>query len=346
MRLLVVTQAVDQGDPALGFFHGWIEALAERFESIEVICLTEGRHELPMNVRMHSLGRERGDASRFAYAARFLALAWRLRNSYDAVFVHMNQEYVLLAGWLWLVLNKPVYLWRNHYAGSLATDIAAALSRAVFCTSAHSYTAKYAKTVLMPVGLDTGRFYPGARIPRAPRSILFLARMAPSKRPDMLVEALGILTSRDVAYTADVVGSPSPANEAYYERLKARAAALGLAERVRFLPGVGNWETPALYRAHTIFVNCSPSGMFDKTLFEAAACGARVLAASEDFARLAGSECFFDSAETLVARLERVLAAPAPSTAPPFIARHSLTALADRLAAVIAARYSAKHRGD
>ena len=75
----------------------------------------------------------------------------------------MNQEYVLIAGWLWKLLGKRTYLWRNHYAGSWLTDVAAVFCTKVFCTSKHSYTVKYKKTVLMPVGVDTERFTPGAR---------------------------------------------------------------------------------------------------------------------------------------------------------------------------------------
>jgi hypothetical protein len=160
MKLLVVTQTVDSTDPVLGFFHGWILALAQRVESVEVICLFEGEHELPANVRVHSLGKEKEKQSPIVYATRFFALAWNLRDQYDRVFVHMNQEYLLIAGWLWALLRKPAYLWRNHYAGSWLTDCAALFCTKVFCTSKHSYTATYKKTKLMPVGVDLERFVP------------------------------------------------------------------------------------------------------------------------------------------------------------------------------------------
>lgn len=169
MKLLIVAQVLDTEDPVLGFFHDWVHRLAHRIEHIEVICLREGKHELPQNVRVQSLGKERGRQSRITYAMRFLSYTWKLRGRYDAVFVHMNQEYVLLAGFWWLLLGKPVYLWRNHAQGSYLTDLAALFCRKVFCTSAHSYTAKYRKTVRMPVGVDTARFYP-AQESRMPSS--------------------------------------------------------------------------------------------------------------------------------------------------------------------------------
>ena len=58
MKLLIVTQIVDKNDPILGFFHRWIEEFAKHVEHIEVICLKEGKHKLPSNVHIHSIGKE------------------------------------------------------------------------------------------------------------------------------------------------------------------------------------------------------------------------------------------------------------------------------------------------
>ena len=329
MKLLILTQAVDTEDPVLGFFVRWIEEFAKHVEHIDVICLKEGKYNLPANVRVHSLGKEKG-VSRMSYVLNFYRYTWCLRGEYDAVFVHMNQEYIVIGGWLWKLMGKRVYMWRNYHGGSIFTDIAMAFCTKVFCTSRHSYTAKNKKTECMPVGVDTERFKSDTRVSRIPRSVLFLSGMWSSKRPEMLIDALALLSGEGQAFTADFYGSPLPETAGYYASLKERVVRAGLAQEITFHPGVPNDATPDLYRAHEVFVNCSPSGMFDKTLFEAAACGCRVLAASEDFASLAGRDSQFDSAETLAARLISVLGTPSPSPAP-FVAEHSLATLAERL---------------
>jgi glycosyltransferase involved in cell wall biosynthesis len=290
MRILFVTQALDLDDPVLSAYHGWVAEVAKHAKSVEAICLKEGRHALPYNVTVHSLGKDRGQRTSFEYAWRFLLLSWKLRNSYDAVFVHMNQEYLLVAGVLWKLLRKPAYLWRNHYAGSFLTDIAAMFSTKVFCTSKHSYTAKYKKTVLMPVGVDTSRFSREGEEKREPHSILFFARMAPSKRPDVLIEALRTLSARGVDYKAAFVGSPLDKDKEWYETLQEKAAGLP----VSFSPGIRNENAPRLYRTHQIFVNTSQSGMLDKMIFEAAASGCLVVAASEDWEESVGEASWFD----------------------------------------------------
>lgn len=304
MKLLIVTQAVDTQDPVLGFFHEWIRELAGRFESVEVICLKEGEYALPDNVRVHSLGKEKGKKSSFMYALRFLSLAWKLRGSYDAVFVHMNQEYVLLAGSLWKLLGKKAYLWRNHYAGSFLTDLAAMYCAKVFYTSKSSYSARYPHALQMPVGVDTKRFAPDESR-RAPRSILFLARMAPSKRPQMLVEALEALHAQGISFKASFVGSPLEEYKDFYRLLVERAQALG---EVSFLPAVTHERAAELYKEHAIFVNTSPPGMLDKTIFEAAASGCRVYAASTDVREAFGEQSFFIDVRSLAERLKEGLA--------------------------------------
>jgi len=304
MKLLLTTQAVDIHHPVLGFFHEWIAELAKHFERIEVVCLMEGEHRLPGNVTVHSLGKDQKVERRHIYAFRFISIAWRLRKNYDAVFVHMNQEYVLTAGWLWKLLGKPVYMWRNHYAGTFFTRIAVAFCKRVFCTSKRSYTARFKRTMLMPVGVDVGRFSETGTVTRVPHSILFLSRMAPSKRPDMLIDALGMLKERGLSFSATLVGSPNPEDEAFYAGLRDHIHLLGLDAMVAFRPAVEHAAAAAVFQSHEIFVNTSRTGMFDKTIFEAAASGCLVLASSEDFRNATSPAFHFENAEGLADKLQ------------------------------------------
>jgi glycosyltransferase involved in cell wall biosynthesis len=350
-RLLLITQVVDLDDTSLSFFHKWIEKLAEKFDRIEVICLKEGRHALPGNVSVHSLGKEstQGNTTAFSkfvgrvrYISRFLSLAWSLRYSYDAVFVHMNQEYVMLAGWLWKLLRKRVFLWRNYHTGDWGTDFAALWCSTVFCTSRYSYTAKYKKTRFMPVGIDTERFFFEGKS-HVPQSILFFARMAPSKRPEVVVDALRVLEERGVRVAGSFVGSPLPEDQVFYEGIKNRVKEAGLQERVGFVQGVSHEKAPSIFWRHEIYVNAAPSGMYDKMIFEAAACGTLVLASSKDFAREVDPRLIFeegnsvDLAERIMALIlmeEKEKKALLKSLGE-LAERQSLTALAGKLAEAI-----------
>ncbi|MBU6321326.1 MAG: glycosyltransferase [Patescibacteria group bacterium] len=309
MKLLITTQAVDQDDPVLSFFHAWIEVLAARVESVEVICLKEGRHALPANVRVHSLGKERGRAGKLAYSLRFLRLAWRLRRKYDAVFVHMNEEYVILGGLLWRALGKRSALWRNFRYGSRMTPVAARLANAVCYTSPDSYTARFANAVRMPIGIDTERFAPPAT-PPAPDTLLFFGRLDEIKRPSLFLDALRLLDTDGIAYEAAVYGDPTPGNEAYAAALREQYRDLS---RLAFCPGIPNEEAPRVFGAHAVYINLSPSGLFDKTIGEAMAAGALVVTGNSAVKDVLPPALFVGehpSAETVAEALKAALALP------------------------------------
>lgn len=273
MKLLVVTQAVDQDDPGLGFFHGWLEEFSKHAEKITVVCLKEGRHALPPNVVVLSLGKELG-RSRVTYLARFCSYIWRKRDEYDTVFVHMNQEYVLLAGLLWRMWGKKILLWRNHKKGSLPTDLAVALSRQVFYTSPDSYTAQFKKALKMPAGIDTDTFTPHPDVQKVPHSLLFLGRISPVKRVELFIKALHELKNTGETFTALIVGDPVNPEDFEYERnIRSLVNSLQLSRLVTFKKSVKNTDTVALYNGCAVYVNLTPSGSMDKTILEAMASG-------------------------------------------------------------------------
>ncbi len=305
-RLLIVTQVVDQDDPALGFFCTWLAELSKHFDRITVITLKEGTHSLPQNVTVYSLGKEH-TPSRLAYVYRFYSLITRHRARYDVVFVHMNQEYVLLGGLLWRLWGKKVTLWRNHYAGSSWTRLAGKLAHTVFCTSKSSYTARFANTVFMPVGVSLERFAPVPGVMRDPGSILWLGRLTPAKRLEVLFDALEQL-GEPVPMTT-ICGDTLDRDRTYVHDLRNRAQVIGMG-RMAFVPGVPNHETPRLYSAHGVFVNTSPSGMFDKTMLEAMLCGAILVASSRDLVGYIDARCIFSENDPndLAQKLKALLA--------------------------------------
>lgn len=280
MRLLILTQKVDSDDPILGFFHRWIEEFAKHCEQVTVIALGVGKYNLPKNVRVFSLGKERG-VSRLGYVLNFYRLIWHERKNYDVVFVHMNQEYVLLGGVLWKLFGKKVMFWRNHPTGNLFTRIAMMISDKIFCTSKYSFTARSKKIALMPVGIDTELFKKneGKKIES---SVLFLARISPVKRQDLLIDALNILCKEGVAFVADFYGDFLPKDAPYAELLKGKIKEYRIEKYVNFCQGIPHAETLAVYDTHNIFVNASPSGMYDKTIFEAMACECLILTSNQN----------------------------------------------------------------
>lgn len=293
MRILMCTQAVDTEDRALGFFHRWLEECSRCFEAIQVVCLKEGQHELPPNVRVYSLGKEDG-RSRFKYVTRFYRCVWEERKEYDAVFVHMNQEYVLLGFPLWWLLGKRIILWRNHKRGTWLTRLACHLSHDICYTSPDSFVAHYPHAHKMPIGIDTSLFHLSAK-PAPFDTLLFLGRLDPVKKPEVFLAAVDILARSGIRLRVDGFGDPTDPRGAHIAPL--RESILSLEERgvLAWHPGVAHADTPPIYATHAIYANITPSGSFDKTIGEAMASGCVVVAANAAIRGIVPDELLVES---------------------------------------------------
>ena len=271
MKLLILTQKVALKDPILGFFHRWIEEFAKNFEKVTVVCLERGEYNLP-GIEVLSLGKEERK-SKAEYLSKFYRDIWQERSNYDAVFVHMNQEYVLLGWVLWRLMGKKIYLWSNHAEGSILTRMAVWFSNKVFYTSPQSFTARFAKAVQMPVGVDTDFFKPNPSVDRISNSILFLGRIAPVKKVIEFVEWFNTL---DQKFIATVAGSALLQDSEYEKKVKEITS-----PRIKFVGSVNHEQALELYQTHEIYVNKTPVGSFDKTIVEAVACGMKILVDNE-----------------------------------------------------------------
>jgi len=271
-NILIVTQKVDIKDPILGFFHQWIIEFSKRVESVNVICLEKGEYSLPKNVKVFSLGKE-GRISKIKYILNFYKYIWKLRKSYDSVFVHMNQEYVLLGGIFWNIFGKKILMWRNHPEGNPLTRVAILLSNRVFCTSKDSFTNRFKKTRIMPVGIQIKDY--SVNIHRKENTILSLGRISPVKNIETIISAFLKIVKSNKKVKLSIVGSPTKreTDEDYYKVLKTLSVAISK-ESIDYIPSVPPNKTPEFFKSYDIFINATTPGSFDKTILESMYFGA------------------------------------------------------------------------
>jgi len=138
---------------------------------------------------------------------------------------------------------------------------------------------------IIPCGVDLCTFTPGTRAERrearrtldlgdAP-TLLFVGRLDPIKGIELLLESVAAL--RTPAQLVVVGGNPDGDPEV--ERLRDRAATLGLAERAHFPGAVPQPELVRYYRAADALVVTSRYESFGLAAVEALACGTPVVAA-------------------------------------------------------------------
>lgn len=336
MKLLIVTQVIDEEHPVLGFFCRWINRFAKDYEQITVICLQKGSATLPSNVRVHSLGKEQTRMPSVVYAVRFFKLLLSLDGEYDRVLVHMNPEYFLIAGWWWRIRGRFSALWYVHQHAGLRLRIAELFANRFFYTSPFGAAARSKKGVRMPAGIDTSLFFPQP-VEKRPYSIYFQGRVTSAKRVHLLLGAVERLVAEGLPVSATIVG---PHDAPYVAQLMTRYESLLNTGVVRFLGSVPNTQTPELFSAHWVSVNLTAAGNYDKAVNESVACGTPAVVASPAFASVLDEQWIIGepNEERLASVLKQMLLLPQPEyrhiaeqERARVEATESLTALADRL---------------
>ncbi len=335
MKLLIVTQTVDTQDPALGFFHQWIEGFAKKFEKVTVLALNVGEHSFPGNVVVHSIGKSEG-IGRLARAFRFWKLLISLRSEYDQVFCHMNPEYVLAGGVLWRILGKKIALWYMHGVVSPRLRLAVLLAHRVLTGSKESCRVESKKVRVLGHGIDVDVFSP-RDVPQEPLSLISVGRLSPSKRVETFLSVCELLSQKGIIYRARVIGGPATkGDEVYAETLRSRAEKLS---SVLFLGPVPHTELPDFFRDSHVCISASTTGSLDKVILEAMASGVVPITSNRAFDKMLSPhglyvsgepQEFLDALTTLSAdatRLKKLRTALREEV----VSKHSLSSLIEKI---------------
>ncbi|HOG37379.1 MAG TPA: glycosyltransferase family 4 protein [Candidatus Paceibacterota bacterium] len=283
MKLLVITQKVDKNDPILGFFHRWLEEFTKHVEQMTVICLEKGEHRLP-GVKVLSLGKEEG-RSRLKYVWRFYKYLWQERKNYEAVFVHMNPVYIILAGFWWKISRKSIYLWYTHRQVDLKLRIAEKFVHKIFTAAEESLGLLTPKKIVMGHGIDLEKFNCFGQKKQSNRLvILHVGRLTKIKNCIVLLNTAELLKKKGVSFELKFVGGPvTLEDQDYLKFLQEFVKQAKLESFVQFVGFVSNDKMPHYYYQADLTVNLAPTGGIDKAVLESMACGVPVVVFNKAF---------------------------------------------------------------
>lgn len=287
-NLLIITQKVDENDDVLGFFHEWIREFSKKWNKVFVICLKRGDYDLPDNVRVLSLGKERG-LNKLDYLFNFYKYVWQLRGQYDAVFVHMNPKYVVLGWPVWKLLGKTVSLWYAHGYVPLMLNVADKLTDIAFTSTKDGYRIKSGKLKIVGQGIDVNKFCPPASKSASEFfKIVTVGRISPSKDYQTLINAVALLGGEkklEVKIIGDIAFSEQGS---YLGELKKLVHEKGLDDIIKFAGSIANKNLVPVLQDADLFVNMGHTGSLDKANLEAMACGLPLLTCNEAFSDVLG----------------------------------------------------------
>lgn len=287
MRLLIFNLVTDLDDVALGFTTLWIRALAQRVDFIHVLTMRTDRVEMPQNVRVEFIGKEKG-CGKSRRVKEFYSLLWRVLrdDQIDICFSHMSPLFTVLGAPLLKAMRIPIVTWYAHPTVTWALRASHLVSDQMVSSIATDYPHKRDKLTPMGQGIATDIFSPINDDLRAePPIILCVGRLLPVKCHQTLVSAAALLRQfHSTPFRIVIVDGPVTSNdELYVQSLHARIKGLGLGDLIAIEPAVPMHELPAWYRRCTVHVNMSPTGFGDKVTWEAMSCGTPCLVANEGF---------------------------------------------------------------
>lgn len=284
MRLLIFVNKFDEEDDLLGFFPGWARELAGRLDGLIVVAQKAGRYEVLPNLRVISLNKEL-NKSPAVRIFKLNKLLFSLRNDYDAVLVVMAPAWVIASAPAAKLLGKKIYLWYAVWRGNWKLRLAEKMVDKIFCSVKESFPFSSRKVFAIGQGIDTDKFLPDANT-RKPNSILYLGRISPVKKLELLFRAIRIMKDKD-GYSYSLIRDIVVAGEGvsdrdriYIESLKKMAGEMGLSAKIIWKGRVPHSQVANHYKQGDIFVNATPTGSFDKAMLEAMACGDIVLASN------------------------------------------------------------------
>jgi glycosyltransferase involved in cell wall biosynthesis len=276
MRLLLFNLATDAEDPILGFATEWIRALASRVDSIHVITMLAGKADLPPNVQVYSVGKEKGySESRRAVEFYRCLLHVLCDTRIDACFSHMSPIFTILAAPLLRPQRIPVVTWYAHREATTTLRLAQHISTLMVSANTSSYPYATHKLRSLGHGINTSLFSPRISSQHVPLPlVLSVGRISPIKGLTTLIDAIHLLKTRGYPVKCALVGDVPDRDRAYAKSLKHKITALDLLNTVEFISGIPNAQTVHWYHRAFAHVNCAPPDhSIDKAVLEAMACG-------------------------------------------------------------------------
>lgn len=286
MNLLMVTRKVDMDDDRVGFVYRLIQCLSGHVSNLGVICLERGRTDLPANVQIFSMGKEKGYGRLkefFNYQRALLTLA----PESEVIFGHMNPIYTILAAPWAKLLHRKLVMWYAHGYVSNQLQVAHYLADQVVTSTPRGFGLASQKVKTIGQCIDTDLFYPAPeKRPEPYINLLSVSRLSPTKNIDLILKALDVLIHQFnyKNLRLNIVGAPATTEQnAYLKMLLDLTKELKLEKFVNFVGAVNYQKTVEFYQSSHVFVNMSNTGSLDKAILEAMSGGCLPISCNQAF---------------------------------------------------------------
>ncbi|HXD17280.1 MAG TPA: glycosyltransferase family 4 protein [Vicinamibacterales bacterium] len=349
MKLLLVNFVMDERSPVLAWQQGVATRLAARCERVVVLTERVVASPLPANVEVHRVPRILTTPLRMLGARWLMNIPvwrWCARERFDAVFVHMNADWVYRLAPCWRRFGVPVLLWYAH--GTVTPRLRRAHEHAscVITSTPEGFRIPSPKVRIIGQGVDTDLFVPPASRPEN-ATIVAVGRVSRRKRVDLMLDALAWLKAHapQHPFRLRIIGPTlTRDDERYAAELQQKVADDGLRDAVTFEGPLPVAELPRIYDSSFLHLNLSETGSMDKAILESLASGCPTLTSNEaafavlrDFPGLQVRQRDAEAIGAQIRRLYEERDAFSPAALRQLVeGRHDLNSYADRVCSILA----------
>jgi glycosyltransferase involved in cell wall biosynthesis len=316
-----------------------------------VVVLTERAApcDLPANVEVRRVPRLLTTPLRLLgarWAMNVPVWRWCARERFDAVFVHMNADWVFRLAPCWRRFRLPVLLWYAHGTVTGRLRRAHADATCVVTSTAEGFRIPSSKVRIIGQGIDTDLFTPPASRPPG-ATIVAVGRVSRRKSVDVMLETLAWLNAHAPrhGFRLRIVGPALTRDDvAYRAELDALVVERGLADVVSFDGPRPPAALREIFGTAFLHLNLGRTGSLDKAILEALACGCPTLTSNEaavallqEFPSLIARETAPEALGRQICSLyERRHELPPAALRDLVVGRHDIDSYADRIYGILA----------
>jgi len=281
-NLLIITQKVDERDDLLGFFVDWIRVFSKNFDRILVITLAKDSYQLPENVSVYSLGKERNTSKLFRLVV-FYKLLFTLAPKSSGIFAHMSPVFVIASWPIAFIFRKKTIFWYLHRSVTARLKIAEKLSYKIVTADKESLKFESKKIVETGHGINVDKFRTDRTWTSSDKlKILSVGRISKIKNYETLIEAAKILKHQGVDFEVRIIGKPvMPKDNEYLKSLQLLIDNYQLQNVVHCVGFIPYSEISQYYKDSDIVIGLTPDGGVDKAVLEGMASGCIVLTSNK-----------------------------------------------------------------
>jgi glycosyltransferase involved in cell wall biosynthesis len=310
-RLLITTQKLDKNS-SYSFFLNWILELQKHFSQVIVICLEEKEHDLPPEIKVLSLGKEKGNGR-----LKRVFLFWRYirqeKNNYDQVLVHMNPEYVCLGGFWWRMWGKKIGLWYMHKSVDFKLRVATKLVDIIFTGTKESFRLVSKKVKVVGHGILVDFFNVWQKdLDKKNIKFITISRISEVKNILELVNFASKFQDLGYNFELKIIGeAKTDGDREYQHAVKEKITKDKLEEKVKLVGGMNNEQVRDELQGADIFLHTGNTGSLDKSWLEACATGLPALSSNDAsvaiLKQLNLMSLVYDQTDELVDKVENLL---------------------------------------